>query len=402
MIVNLINKNSYKISVCLNMAENKTFEENFHHTRPVEMYDDLNSASFAVNSIEKQPQQNPFLPEVSAPPLPGPINRSQVYGQMITPKSYDGKTNPRIWLNHYETVSEANLWNNDLKLRRVIGSLDGPALQWYMNLRMSNQITEWNQFKEAVINRFTNTMQDIMLTENIINSRQKNNDFDSYWEHKLGLIKLTNPGMSEKDLMNHLFNGLNRELKAKVADKLIVRKCETASELQKLVKDMIDTQDNYQTEDNGRYQKKYKYHSNAFVDVKPNRRYWTPHIDRSPIRNDNTGERNHRSFTPGFRKENSFHKMKKLEKELDTIKEKLEDTNNGERRKNKTFETNKKNNDWKNNIICFNCHKKGHFAKECKEKSEENEKPKPKPRSKAYKPGNEKKTDNNGSAVQSA
>ena len=250
------------------MAE-KHFQENFHHTLPSEMYDDLHSASF--NTHERHTENiNDFMteaiPEENAPPLPFPRTKQQVYGQMITPKSYDGKSNPRIWLNHYETVAEANLWNDDLKLRRVVGSLDGAAQNWYMNLRMTNQFNEWKQFKEALISRFTNTMDDIMLTENIIRTRQKNNDFDSYWEQKLGLIKMTNPGMNEKELMHHLFNGLNKELRPKVLDKLVVRKCETAAELQALVKELIDIQ-NYQQEESYSPQRKGKYHSNASIEV---------------------------------------------------------------------------------------------------------------------------------------
>ena len=335
------------------MAE-KRFEETFHRTLPSEMYNDLQSASFHATERRSDPNYEfDIIPEENAPPVPSPRTKQQVYGQMITPKSYDGKSNPRIWLNHYETVAEANLWSDDLKLRRVVGSLDGAAQNWYMNLRMVRQFENWAKFKEALINRFTNTMDDIMLTENIIRTRQKNNDFDSYWEQKIGLIRLTNPNMNEKELMHHMFNGLNKELRTQVLDKLIVRKCDTAAELQLLVKELVDIQ-NYQQEETYNPQKKGKYHSNAIVEVqKP----WTPENKWTPNKNND-------------------QKYQRLEKEIknqssEIIKEIKDLLTKGKRtynNKSKIERSEERKSPDRKNVECFSCKRKGHFSNECPNK----------------------------------
>ena len=335
------------------MAE-KRFEETFHRTLPSEMYNDLQSASFNPTERRSDPINDfdPF-PEENAPPIPVPRTKQQVYGQMITPKSYDGKSNPRIWLNHYETVAEANLWSDDLKLRRVVGSLDGAAQNWYMNLRMIKQFENWTKFKEALINRFTNTMDDIMLTENIIRTRQKNNDFDSYWEQKIGLIRLTNPNMNEKELMHHMFNGLNKELRTQVLDKLIVRKCDTAAELQLLVKELVDIQ-NYQQEETYNPQRRGKYHSNAMVEVQ---KQWTP---------EKKWNQNKPNDPKYQRIEQELKNQSSDIKEIKTLISKGKKFNNKNRAKFEEKDERQKTD--RKDIECFSCKRKGHYANECKNK----------------------------------
>ena len=372
------------------MAEsNKQFEETFHHTQPTEFYDDLNSASFPITH-EKQQESNPFYPEQTAPPVPEPRSKQQVYGQMINPKSFDGKTNPRIWLNHYETVAEANLWNDDLKLRRVIGSLDGAAQNWFMNLKLTRQSLNWNQFKDALINRFTNTMDDLMLADNILRTRQKNNDFDSYWEQKLGLIKITTPEMNDKDLMHHMFMGLNKELRSKVLDKLIVRKCETPNELHALIKELIDIE-LYQQEENYSPQRKNRYHSNAYVEVKKEWKPWnkptgsyqpnTWKIEKE-IREMKDLLTEAKNFTDADGRKGEIHtigarlnsqgvypgyfnnKIGRVEKDLNDLKLDLE-RNVGKWPRKKPNNQMNRDKDWKDKIECFKCHSKGHYANEC-------------------------------------
>lgn len=324
----------------IKMAEKK-FEEIFHHTQPMGFYDDLNSQSYQLTNKTDNDQ----IPEKVAPPVPVGRPGSQIYGSAIIPKSYDGKTNPRIWLNHYETVAEANLWPADIKLKRVIGSLDGAAQSWYMNQRLSRSFVNWNQFKDALISRFTNTLDDIMLTVNIIRTKQKNNDFDLYWEQKVGLIRLTSPNMSEKELMHHLFTGLNKDLKAKVMDKLTVRKCENAAELQALVKEIIDIENYQKDEMTSKSFGKNNYHSNAKIEA----------------------ESHYENQLQEYKRNNV--KIGKLEKELKKLKEILIGSNVNLDQINEAEESeeNTEVRNWKDLVECFKCHEKGHFARDCNE-----------------------------------
>ena len=135
------------------MAEQGETEQT-HHTDPSILYDDIQSVSYATENNEHRTLPTFEQQEPTAPPLPMNRQRPQMYGTMISPKTYDGKTNPKIWLNHYELVADANLWNDDLKLRRVIGVLVGVAQNWYMNLRLTNQITDGKTLKDCLISRF--------------------------------------------------------------------------------------------------------------------------------------------------------------------------------------------------------------------------------------------------------
>ena len=49
-------------------------------------------------------------------------------------------------------------------------------------------------------------------------NKQRGIDFDNHWENKLGLIRLTSPKMSEKELVAHMFTGLNRDLRMSVME----------------------------------------------------------------------------------------------------------------------------------------------------------------------------------------
>ena len=319
------------------MAEK--FAENFHHTQNLSMYDDIGSASFDI------PTENRYedIPAGNAPPVPTQRRPAQVYGQMIAPKSYDGKSNPRVWLNHYETIAEANLWNDDLKLRRVVGSLEGAAGSWFMNIRIANPAQTWPQFKEGLISRFANALDDYMLTENIVRTKQRNNDFDTYWEQKMGLIKLTSPNMSEKELMHHMFDGLNKDLRNRVMERLPFRKCENAHELQALIRELIDIE-TYQTDDyNHNPSRNRRYPSNAFVDNRSKN-------DREEI----------------WKLSNE---IKRLGKQLNSMKVKPDQEisrmshNVSAQQDMNGYQSGSGN--WKDKIRCYNCQEFGHYSSEC-------------------------------------
>ena len=334
------------------MAEGD-IRDTFHRTEIPELYDDLQSISY--NTEHDPPLHNTELkgiPNFDPPPAPVSRGRQQMFGTTINPKPYDGKTNPRIWLNHYEAVAEANVWNNDLKLRRVIGSLDGAAQDWYMNFRISaeNHPLSWGMFKNSLIRRFTNTLDDMMLTENIILDRQKGVDFDTYWEKKYGLIKLTSPGMSERELKAIMLLGLNKNLRTEVIRAMVTTPCESADDLKTLIKKITDVQ-LYQGEDSSQNQnRRVRYNSKVEVYEHPNG--WN--------------RRNYR--------QNSYRDIEKLSQEIRNLKTTLSQTRVKEperhREENRTqFE---KPRTLKKDIECFNCGKMGHYANECTESKSPN------------------------------
>ena len=350
------------------MAE-KDFRETFHQTRQPDFYDDHQSSLLNPNSEERadrdvHPEDGSLIPTappptpmlVDAPPnipvTPAPRSVVQVLQSnsgVIAPKFYDGRTNPRVWLNHYETIAEANLWSEDVKLKKVIAYLKGAAEDWLANRRLINPFINWLQFKDALISRFTNTLDDVMLNQNIIRYRQKQMDFDSYWEAKIGQIRLTSPGMSEKEVINHMFMGLNPELRIKVLDRMVTRRCETAEELQALIKETNDLMEYEREEKSSSYKYRGKYHSNTFVESEKRGYY--------PKRDD--GERNR--FRP---KTNDSGKLDKLEKDIRQIKdgiEKIESSKKPNKNENKKKEEKKK-------LVCYNCNEEGHFSRECPKK----------------------------------
>ena len=237
------------------------FDENFHHTQPVEFYDDINEGS--LRNLEKS-----TLSEVEVPNNAKPDFSLESYGKMITPKSFDGKTDPRLWIHHYEVIAEANLWDDDMKARRLIASLDGAAQHWFMNQRLANPNIQWKLLKEKLINRFSKSTDRLIIVDSDKIRLKKIEDFDKYWEEKLALFKLRSPNMSQKEMMQKLFDGLNKELKSQVLSKIVERKAETAGELHKLIKEIIDIEQYKKEMESSNKKKSENYHKSAELDNK--------------------------------------------------------------------------------------------------------------------------------------
>ena len=235
------------------------FTENFHHTQPVEFYDDVNEGS--LRNLERS-----SLSEVI------PIHSKQelsleAYGKMIIPKPFDGKTDPRIWVQHYEVIAEANLWDDDMKARRLIASLDGAAQQWLLNQRMVNPNLTWKPLKEKLINRFSNSIEGLVIIDSDKLFLKKTEDFDKYWEEKKAVLKLRSSNISQKEMMQKLFDGLNKELKAKVLSKIVERRSETVDELYRLIKEIIDIEEYKKEMESTSKKKTEKYHKRPELDI---------------------------------------------------------------------------------------------------------------------------------------
>lgn len=332
------------------MAErDKHFEDNFHQTSPPDFYDDLNSLSFGETNrhIEEDTMQQ--IPNATAPPIPMDRYsiRPQVYGQMIPPKVYDGKSDPRMWLSHYNAISEANLWNAQMKLKRVIGSLDGPAYTWFMNRRSIGQMTTWPSFEEALVARFSNALDKFMLTQTIRDIKMKGKDFDNYFETKYGLIKSHLKDISEYDVMTYIFEGLPEDLKKRVMEQLLSRRCETAEELRILIREIMEV-DNFRKEDTFGSLRRSRSHSNAYVEIERENN-WQPRSEFN----------------------RSDRRVRQLEKELKQLKNIVQDNREQNRELRQTIPNyGRKNqvtndNNWKKNIQCFGCKNFGHYSNEC-------------------------------------
>ena len=237
------------------------FNENFHHTQPVEFYDDFNEGS--LRNLEQS-----TLSEVLVPNHAKSDISLESYGKMITPKSFDGKTVPRLWIHHYEVIAEANLWDDDMKARRLIAALDGAAQNWLMNQRLISTNIPWKLLKEMLINRFSKSTDGLIIIDSDKITLKRTEDFDKYWEEKMALFKLRSPNISQKEIMQKLFDGLNKELKSQVLSKIVERKAETASELHKLIKEIIDIGQYKKEMESSNKKKSEKYHRSTGIDNK--------------------------------------------------------------------------------------------------------------------------------------
>ena len=236
------------------------FEETFHHTQPVEFYEDLNDGS--LRNLEKSILSEGVILNNSSPEF-----SMETYGKMITPKSFNGKTDPRIWIQHYEVIAEANLWDEDMKARRLIASLDGAAQQWLLNQRLVNPNLNWKMLKEKLINRFSKSIEGLIIIDNDKLFLKKTEDFDKYWEEKKAVLKLRSSNISQKEMMQKLFDGLNKELKAKVLSKIVERRSETVDELYKLIKEIIDIEEYKKEMESTSKKRTEKYHKRLELDT---------------------------------------------------------------------------------------------------------------------------------------
>lgn len=358
------------------MAE-RSFEETFHQTQPDRFYDDTNVGSHQDDEAKpSQPDVNPYyvINEQPAPQITLPMIPSQRSVQKIPnlsnfkPSLFDGKTDPRLWLMHFESLSRAFLMNDDQRYSVVSLFLRHPASTFFQNNEHLFE-NNWIKFKDLFVSRFIHSMHDLILTESIIREKQIDDDLESYWENKVSLIRLTSPNMNQRDMVNHLFSGLNDALRLKVMQNMVSRKCETVEELRALVKE---------THELMKYRKSFKKSEPSYFQ----RTYTNAIFEKGQAPKSPPPKPKNYQEDPNLRRlEHSINNINKVLKKVTfnpNLPSQPEDSDK-EGNQSDNEETKPKIIDRKPNIRelkkqnpCFNCGKTGHWANECRQKKQGN------------------------------
>ena len=328
------------------MAE-KDFTDTVHQTQPDRFYDDTNAGSaLTIEEKPPQPEANPYytIPETSAPPPPMQSMNKLPNLTHFKPTPYDGKTDPRLWLNHYEALSRALFMTDEQRYSVVSLYLRHPASTYFQN---NEHIFggSWNKFKELFVERFIHSMHHFILTESIMREKLIDDDLDSFWEDKIMLMKMTSPNMTEIDKMNHMITGLTEDLRIEVLATVMNRPCDTVEQLRKLVKEVHELQ---------KYRKNSRKNDQNYF----RRTYTNALFERKPRSRDDYGESG---------------EFKRLEQSIRDIKRTLKTSDQEtppetpivkSMRDPKRIDT--RFNPRPRSTNCFNCGQDGHWKNECK------------------------------------
>ena len=209
-------------------------DQELHHLETQSTYGAITqNAGRPMPSI---PEDGISTPRYEAPPEQHRLNQIMYHG-IINPTVYDGTTDPRVWLADYEDVADANLWDEDVKFKRLVSCLKGAPRIWFANEKKNNPAFNWIQFSRGLVANYTNSCDGLMSSINIMRRKQKKNEpFNNYWESKLNQIELTAPNMSIQEKMTHLLNGLKPELEAKIIPRYMASQPQTMGDLYQMIK----------------------------------------------------------------------------------------------------------------------------------------------------------------------
>lgn len=143
----------------------------------------------------------------------------------IQPEKYDGSSDPRRWLVHYESIAAANQWTKDLMFKMLPRALDAAPWYWHDNevreAKKNHKTFDYEDFKRGLINRYTNRYEG-KINEDQIKRRQQgeNESLNLYWESKRNQLDVQCAHLSESDKIHHLVKGLKNPLLTKVSIKV--------------------------------------------------------------------------------------------------------------------------------------------------------------------------------------
>jgi hypothetical protein len=300
----------------------------FHHLDLENPYSEIGSISYSpptvpaspapvnIGSIQQPIQQNLFYGTSSTSQLH--CNGLKFNNAIIQPPVYDGSSDPSLWLQEYELTADANYWNDELKVKRLIGSLSGAPRLYFLSAIEFNPNLTWAEFKFGLKLRFTNTNENESSIASIYGRKQRHNEtFNDYWFSKLQLIETKRPNLPIDDKKHLLIEGLLPSLRDKVMEQLIVRPTGHLEEVRNIAKQLSDltTPGYYSKQNTSQRQGKVDgYAYMAYSNYNPN----------YPRRN------RHTQTSGGI---------------IDT--------------------SNTNPNNWRENIVCLACHGAGHYARSC-------------------------------------
>jgi hypothetical protein len=372
-------------------------ENPFHQFDTSSVYNETRSNIYETEpKVRENPMFSPsapsFVSNVNQQPTE-PAVRPMMIGGIISPETYDGTTDPRIWLDNYTFIADANLWSDNIKFLKLISCLKGAPYIWFSNERKRNPHFNWENFKEGLVSRFTNTCDNLMIQTKIHRRKQlRNETFQHYWESKLQLIEAIAPFMSFEDKKTNLIMGLEDSLLNKVLERYMTTSCDTLEQLFNLIKRAYDAINFTAPRNQYQPQRRHRTEYNNLAEQ----------TNRNPNMNRNSYQQQNRNFTP----------MSKIEEKLDKLTDTLTKTltlqspkqpqqkNYNYRQQpkqnypnrqhfnqrsepkpststalkqpyNKNYDQRNKNTDQNKprmkleDIECYTCHEKGHFASRC-------------------------------------
>jgi hypothetical protein len=246
----ITNFNKLIINYFRNRKYNMEPIQGFHQLDPNNPYSTVGSASYSPTTAPPSPPAmnfRPIQPPIqsnlfNSPPAPpvSPMSTS-ISNTIINPPIYDGSTDPSLWLREYELIANANNWNDNLKIKRLIGSLTGSPRLYYMYAMEGNPNLTWYDFRIGLIQRYTNTNDnDSSITYLYGRKQNVNESFNDYWYSKLQLIETKRPNLPIEDKKQLLLEGLLPYLRDKVMEQLIVRPTGNLEEIRTIAKQLSD------------------------------------------------------------------------------------------------------------------------------------------------------------------
>ena len=134
--------------------------------------------------------------------------------QFAHPGVFSGSENEYAmdWIVKYEDTCKFNSWSEK---EHFVMFLEGTAKLWYYYLRRINKLpSTWEDMKVIFLNEFGNKQKVKFL---LSQRKQKSNEpLKNYFYEIVDMCYKVNAMMEEKEILYHLFQGLNGDLKKEI------------------------------------------------------------------------------------------------------------------------------------------------------------------------------------------
>ncbi|KAG9302446.1 hypothetical protein G9A89_006410 [Geosiphon pyriformis] len=132
----------------------------------------------------------------------------------------DIETSSQEWLDQVTKAGDANRWNAAKMLRTILYFLKGTAEEWFENL--AAPFNDWNTFKAAFLEQFTNNNTSIILHNHFQNIKQKPSESIMTYIGKFNKLLRqicqleTNNYYSDAQILDQFITGLKDKLIKKI------------------------------------------------------------------------------------------------------------------------------------------------------------------------------------------